>query len=62
MIRVKWHRALAIYALLALLTLGIGLILGPPGHILQAIGVCLIAGFVPLIMLVYFIRGYLGIQ
>ena len=63
MMRVRWHRALALYSVVAVLCLALGLLIPAPlGGILLAVGVCLIGAFVPLIMFAYFLRGLLGIQ
>lgn len=62
-IRVRWHRLLGVYVALAAVCLVVSFCLNPPVHgILPAIGVLLVAGFVPLITAIYFLRGFLGIH
>ena len=61
--RVRWNRVLEIYAALAAVCLVAGAWAGSPLHdILLFIGVSLVAGFVPLIMAIYFVGGLLRIQ
>lgn len=62
-LHVRWHRVVGAYVALAVVCLGAGVCMKPPLHdILILIGVFLAAGFFPLIMAIYFLRGFLGIH
>jgi len=57
----RWSRVFALYFAVAGLFFLFGIIapLSARGPFLVA-GVCLVGAFVPLVMLIYFLRGFLG--
>ena len=62
-LRVRWNRLFGVYMALAAACLVAGAFATPSLHdILLVIGVGLVAGFVPLVMAIYFVRGLLRIQ
>jgi hypothetical protein len=62
-LRVRWNRLLGIYIVLGAAFLVAGALSKPPRRdILLVIGVSLVAGFVPLVMAIYFLRGLLRIH
>jgi hypothetical protein len=62
-LRVRWNRVLGIHMGLAVVCLVGGALAPSPFHnILLFIGVSLVAGFVPLVMAIFFLRGLLRIQ
>lgn len=61
MLSVHWSRVFVVYFVLAAAIIIAGLILPPPLHrVLLVIGAMLVAGFVPFIMGIYFLRGLRG--
>ena len=62
-LRVRWNRLFGVYMALAAACLAAGAFATSSLHdILLVIGVGLVAGFVPLVMAIYFVRGLLRIQ
>jgi len=62
-LRVRWNRVLGVYVALAVVCLMAGVCLKPPLHDpFLTSGVFLVAGFIPLIMAIYFVRGVLGVH
>jgi hypothetical protein len=62
-LRVRWNRLFGVYMALAAACLVVGAFATSSLHdILLGIGVGLVAGFVPLVMGIYFVRGLLRIQ
>jgi hypothetical protein len=61
MLSVHWSRVFLVYFLLTAAIIVAGLLMPPPLHrILLVTGAMLVAGFVPLVMAIYFLRGLRG--
>jgi hypothetical protein len=57
----RWSRVFGVYVALSAASLVVGALAGPPMHdLLLTVGVMLVAGFVPLVMGIYFWRGLRG--
>ena len=62
-LHMRWHRLFGIYFALTAVSLAAGCLSRPPLQgILLTFGVFLVAGFVPLVMAIYFMRGFIGLR
>ncbi len=60
---VRWYRIFTVYFALTALCLAAGCFAPPQArNILLVTGACLMGAFVPIIMAIYFMRGFLGNQ
>ena len=57
---IAWYRVFTVYFAIAAASLIASALRFPLHDIFLMFGICLVASFVPLIMLVYFLRGFLG--